>query len=62
MFHKEDKCYAPASKGSRKVANLTERKNPQPPYMVSKNLSVFFAFLPCATSKIGEMGLFRQCF
>ena len=30
----------PASKANREVANLTERKNHVPPYMVSKNLSV----------------------
>ena len=29
-----------ASEASREVANLTERKNPHTPYMVSKNLSI----------------------
>ena len=32
--------YSPASKASWKVANLTDIKNQQPPYMVSKILSV----------------------
>ena len=30
----------PASEASREIANLTERKNAPPPYMVSKTLSV----------------------
>ena len=33
------RLFPPASEASREVANLTE-KNPHPPYMVSKNLSV----------------------
>ena len=42
-FRKETKYfpfYPLASEASRKVANLTERRNCIPPYMVSKNFSV----------------------
>ena len=35
-----DTYYLPGSEVSREVADLTWRKNPLPPYMVSKNLSV----------------------
>ena len=38
--------YPPTSKARREVANLTERKNPHTPFMVSKNL-----FIPTQIAK-----------
>ena len=53
----------PASEASREVANLTERKIHIPPFLVSKSVSVFLSVCPsvtmCASSKNGEMVLFR---
>ena len=50
------------SKASRKVANLTERKNQHTPVYAAKEfvcLSVCQSVTMCATLKKGEMGLFR---
>ena len=44
--HNISSFYPPASKASREVANLTERKIHIPPYMVSKNLSVCLSVCP----------------
>ena len=52
----------PASEASREVANLTERKNPHTPVYGVKEfvcLSVCPSVTMCASSKNGEMGLFR---
>ena len=38
ILNNQKSIYPPASKASREVANLTERKNPHTPYMVSKNI------------------------
>ena len=54
--------YPPASEGSKEVANLTERKNPHSPMYGVKEfvcLSVFLSVTMCASSKNGEMSLFR---
>ena len=40
LFSTSGHILSPASEASRKVANLTERKNLHTPYMVSKNLSI----------------------
>ena len=39
-IHSDHHSHPPVSEGSREVANLTEIKNPNRWYMVSKNLSV----------------------
>ena len=54
--------YSPASEASREVANLTERKNPHTPLYGVKEfvcLSVCPSVTMCASSKNGEVGLFR---
>ena len=53
LFSQSGTYYPPASEASRDVANLTERRNPQTPYMVSKNLPV--GLLPNLTPDISGL-------
>ena len=53
--------YPPASKTSREVANLTERKNLHAPFMVSKNLSVcLWSTLTQIISGLAEQNFFLR--
>ena len=49
----------PASEASTEVAIYLKEKIHIPLYIVSKNLSVCWSVTMCASSKNGEMGLFR---
>ena len=47
--------YPSASEAQREAANITERKNHMPPYMVSKNLSVCLSDLKTLTPIISGL-------